>query len=93
MIYSNNYMMKSRIKTAVYNLSNSFRKLLMKCDLVCLAFLMKFVGGMLIIGEWLCMEVAWRCMDYNPIILAVSITLLLSGLISLFMGIGLRYAK
>lgn len=65
----------------------------MKCDLVCLAFLMKFVGGMLILGEWLCMEIAWRCANYNPVILASSIAMLIGGLIILLMGIGLRYAN
>jgi len=65
----------------------------MKSDLVCLAFLMKFVGGMLILGEWLCMEIAWRCANYNPVILASSIAMLIGGLIILLMGIGVKYEK
>lgn len=93
MIYSNNYMMKSRIKTAVYNLSNSFGELLMRCDFVCIAGLMMFMGAMLFVGEWLCVNVAWKCMDYDQVVMGVSFALISSGLISLFMGLGIKYEK
>ena len=82
--------MKSRIKTAVYNLSNSFGELLMRCDFVCIAGLMMFMGAMLFVGEWLCVNVAWKCMDYNEVVMAISFTLILSGLISLFMALSTR---
>jgi hypothetical protein len=85
--------MKSRIKTAVYNLSNSFGELLMRCDFVCIAGLMMFMGAMLFVGEWLCVNVAWKCMDYNQVVMGVSFALISSGLISLFMGLGIKYEK
>jgi len=93
MIYLSKYMSKTTIKTAVYNLSNSFGELLMRCDFVCIAGLMMFMGAILFVGEWLCVNVAWKCMDYDQVIMASSFTLILSGLISLFMGLGIKYEK
>jgi len=93
MIYLSKYMSKTTIKTVVYNLSNSFGELLMRCDFVCIAGLMMFMGAILFVGEWLCVNVAWKCMDYDQVIMASSFTLILSGLISLFMGLGIKYEK
>jgi hypothetical protein len=49
------------------------------------------MGAMLFVGEWLCVNVAWKCMDYNQVVMGVSFALISSGLISLFMGIGSKY--
>lgn len=93
MIYLSKYMSKTTIKTTVYNLSNSFGELLMRCDFVCIAGLMMFMGAMLFVGEWLCVNVAWKCMDYDQVVMGVSFALISSGLISLFMGLGIKYEK
>lgn len=86
-------MSKSQIKTTVYKISNSFMETIMRCDLICFGVLSAMFGTMLGLGEWLCVEIAWRCIDYNITLIAISTSLVLSGLITLFMGIGAKYAK
>lgn len=86
-------MSKSQIKTIVYKISNSFMETIMKCDLICFGILLVMFGTMLGLGEWLCVEIAWKCMDYDLTLIAISTSFILSGLISLFMGIGAKYAK
>ena len=44
-----------------------------------LGVMFMIMGGMLLTGEYLCVEVAWRCVDYNQFY---------TGLGALFMGTG-----
>jgi hypothetical protein len=43
-------------------------------------------GAMILTGEYLCVEVAWRCMDYNTGLVGFTIMLLISGLIMIMIG-------
>lgn len=86
-------MSKNQIKTAVYFLSNLFKEIVMRCDLVCLGILMSFVGGMLIMGEWLCMEIAFRCFEYSTILLVASTTMIIFGVVLFINGLALKYAE
>ena len=49
-------------------------------------WLMMFVGVMLLIGEYLCVEVAWRCLDYNTAYVTFGLLLLVLGLIGSLLG-------
>lgn len=86
-------MSKSQIKTTVYFLSNLFKEIVMRCDLVCLGMLMSFSGGMLIMGEWLCMEIAFRCFEYNTTLLVAAMTMVICGFVLFINGLALRYAE
>jgi len=44
------------------------------------------MGTMVITGEYLCVEVAWRCMDYNTGYVSFAIMLLIAGLIMILIG-------
>ena len=44
------------------------------------------MGGMVLTGEYLCVEVAWRCMDYNTGYVSFAIMLLIAGLIMVLIG-------
>ena len=44
------------------------------------------MGGMVLTGEYLCVDVAWRCMDYNTGYVAFAIMLLIAGLIMVLIG-------
>ena len=45
-------------------------------------WMLVFVGIMLLIGEYLCVEVAWRCLGYNQWYVAFAVGLLVLGLIA-----------
>ena len=45
-------------------------------------------GLMLLVGEYLCVEVAWRCMDYNQIYTALGALLVGTGMIIIMLGAG-----
>ena len=45
-----------------------------------LGVMFMIMGGMLLTGEYLCVEVAWRCMDYNSGYVTVGMSMLLAGL-------------
>jgi hypothetical protein len=45
-----------------------------------------FQGIMLLIGEYLCVEVAWRCMDYNQLYTSLGALLLGIGMIAAMIG-------
>lgn len=47
--------------------------------MVIIGLALMFQGAMLLAGEYLCVEVAWRCVDYNQFY---------TGLGALFMGTG-----
>ena len=51
-----------------------------------LGWIMMFVGMMLIVGEYLCVEVAWRCLDYNQYYVSFGMSLLGVGLIASLIG-------
>ena len=53
-----------------------------------LGWMLMFVGAMLLIGEYLCVEVAWRCLDYNSIYVTVGGVFLGLGLIVSLLGTG-----
>ena len=44
-------------------------------------WIMVFMGVMLLMGEYLCVEVAWRCLDYNQWYVTFAMLLLGAGLI------------
>ena len=46
-----------------------------------------FQGMMLLIGEYLCVEVAWRCMDYNQFYTSLGALLVGTGLITIMIGV------
>jgi hypothetical protein len=49
-------------------------------------WMLMFVGAMLLIGEYLCVEVAWRCLDYNKTYVTVGGVFLGLGLIVSLLG-------
>jgi len=49
-------------------------------------WMLMFMGAMLLTGEYLCVEVAWRCLDYNRIYVTVGGVLLGLGLIMSLIG-------
>ena len=49
-------------------------------------WIMMFVGVMLLTGEYLCVEVAWRCLDYNQYYVSFGMLLLGVGLIASLIG-------
>ena len=49
--------------------------------------LLAFQGSMLLIGEYLCVEVAWRCLDYNGFYVYLGALLLGVGFIATLMGV------
>ncbi len=44
-------------------------------------------GGMLLTGEYLCVEVAWRCMEYDQFRVGFAGLMLSVGMISTMIGI------
>jgi hypothetical protein len=49
-------------------------------------WMLMFVGLMLLTGEYLCVEVAWRCLDYNTIYVIVGGMFVVLGLIASLIG-------
>jgi len=49
-------------------------------------FLSILFGALLIAGEYLCVEVAWRCMDYNQFYTGFGMLLMGVGIISAMIG-------
>ena len=49
-------------------------------------WIMMFVGAMLLVGEYLCVEVAWRCLDYNQYYTTLGMLMLGVGMIATLMG-------
>jgi hypothetical protein len=43
-------------------------------------------GLMLLAGEYLCVEVAWRCLDYNMVYMNFAVVLLITGLSMILTG-------
>ena len=52
-----------------------------------LGWLMMLPGVLLLTGEYLCVEVAWRCLNYNPVVTTVGTLLVGVGLIAAMLGI------
>ena len=48
--------------------------------------MLMFVGAMLLTGEYLCVEVAWRCLDYNMVYMSFAVVLLVTGLSMILIG-------
>ena len=44
-------------------------------------------GTLLLIGEYLCVEVAWRCMEYDQFRMGFAILMLGAGMIAAMIGI------
>ena len=49
-------------------------------------WIMMFMGVMLLVGEYLCVEVAWRCLAYNQWYVTFAVLLLGMGLIASRIG-------
>jgi len=49
-------------------------------------WIMMFAGMMLLTGEYLCVEVAWRCLSYNHWYVTFAMALLGTGLIASLIG-------
>jgi hypothetical protein len=49
--------------------------------------MMMVQGAMMLVGEYLCVEVAWRCLDYNQFRTGLGTLLLGTGMISVMMGV------
>jgi hypothetical protein len=49
--------------------------------------IMMFQGAMLLAGEYLCVEVAWRCLDYNQLYVSLGMLLFGTGMIAAMLGI------
>jgi hypothetical protein len=47
---------------------------------------MMLQGAMLLAGEYLCVEVAWRCLDYNQIYVGLGVLLFGTGMIATMTG-------
>ena len=45
-----------------------------------------FQGIMLLTGEYLCVEVAWRCLDYNQFYTSLGALLIGAGFIAVMIG-------
>ena len=43
-------------------------------------------GGLMLTGEYLCVEVAWRCLDYDQFRTGLAVMLLTAGLITMLIG-------
>jgi hypothetical protein len=43
---------------------------------------MMLQGAMLLAGEYLCVEVAWRCLDYNQFYVGLGVLLFGTGMIA-----------
>lgn len=41
-----------------------------------ISVLMALAGALILYGEWLCVEVAWRCLDYNEIKVGLGVALI-----------------
>jgi hypothetical protein len=52
-----------------------------------LGWMLMFAGAMLLTGEILCVEVAWRCLDYNELYVSLGALLSSTGLIVAMMGV------
>jgi len=52
-----------------------------------LGWMLMFMGAMLLTGEILCVEVAWRCLDYNELYVSLGALLSSTGLIVAMMGV------
>jgi len=50
-------------------------------------WIMVFMGVMLLMGEYLCVEVAWRCLDYNQWYVTFAMLMLGVGLIMSLLGV------
>ena len=44
------------------------------------------MGGMILTGEYLCVEVAWHCLDYRTGYVTFAVVLLIAGLIMIMIG-------
>jgi len=44
--------------------------------------IMMFQGAMLLAGEYLCVEVAWRCINYNQFYVSLGMLLFGTGMIA-----------
>jgi hypothetical protein len=49
-------------------------------------WMLVFAGLMLLVGEYLCVEVAWRCLNYNTIYVTVGVVFVGLGLIMSLIG-------
>jgi hypothetical protein len=47
---------------------------------------MMLQGAMILAGEYLCVEVAWRCIDYNQFYVGLGVLLLGAGMIAVMIG-------
>ena len=50
-------------------------------------WMLMFVVSMLLTGEYLCVEVAWRCLDYNELYVSLGALLSGTGMIAAMMGV------
>ena len=50
-------------------------------------WMLMFMGAMLLTGEYLCVEVAWRCLDYNLIYVGLGVLLFGIGMIVVMMDV------
>jgi hypothetical protein len=50
-------------------------------------WMLMFAGAMLLTGEYLCVEVAWRCLNYNGIYVGLGVLLFGTGMIATMMGV------
>ena len=48
---------------------------------------MMCVGAMLLAGEYLCVEVAWRCLDYNQLYIVFAALMVCTGLTFVLMRV------
>ena len=48
--------------------------------------MMMVQGAMLLVGEYLCVEVAWRCLDYNQLYVGLGVLLFGTGMIAVMIG-------
>lgn len=39
------------------------------------------VGSLLLIGEWICVEVAWRCIEYSTWIVTTGVSLIIAAVV------------
>ena len=51
-----------------------------------LGLMFTIMGGMLLTGEYLCVEVAWRCVDYNQFYTGLAVLLLGTGFVTTLIG-------
>jgi hypothetical protein len=43
-------------------------------------------GGLMLVGEYLCVEVAWRCLDYDQFRVGLAVSMLGAGMIAAMIG-------